>query len=362
MPTAEERGLGCKILPIGAGEKSVEPHVRLGGILPSNFIVPSWRGRFDSMFNRRSDVIRANIEDQGPQDSCVGMGLAVQQTATEGVKISGHDIFRQIKAVDGDPDGWGASISDGQMVLVRSGAAEKALVNDDPYVSKAQYRSQADVTAAIIANRSRHKVRSPFYVPRTLMRETLLQHGIPVVTSTMWYKQDNEMNDGRMRMPTSVSVGGHCFACIGWVTHHGGLVELVMVNSFGADWGGADGLFHVPMNGVQNRLGNGYVALDIVPDVAELVAAYEGKDVAAIGTPDLYRIVGGRKKKYPNEVAWWLAGNAFGQDTFDISSTDLALIPDGGIMTPADVPAMLNVSNTKMAEIVRQIRQHYGQS
>lgn len=359
MPEATERFLGCRIAPPGPSEKSIEPHLRLGAALPENFLVTAWKGAYSPSWQRISAFVRARILDQGPQDSCVGHGTGVLEGAKEGVKMSPRDIFRLAKSVDGDPNGWGTTIAAAMQAVAQFGAAEDALINDDPVVTKEQYRSQQDVTPQVLQNRSRHRGRQPFFGPRARIREMLLQYDLPVVTSCMWHVQDNRMPDtGIMRPASSEAVGGHCFACVGWLTRNG-VPHLIMVNSFGPDWG-ADGLFFVPLDGTEQRLGNGYMALDIMPTTAEVVALYEGRDVKVIGTPDLYRVTGGKKRKYPNERMWWMAANAFGQDTFDISATDLAALPDGGEMTPADVPPTVTVTREKMAEIIRQIAQHYG--
>lgn len=343
----QERALGCRLEP--PTSPSVEP--MLGGApLPEQFIVPAWRDCFGASFETLPAVLGPRILDQGQQDSCVGHGTSVQKSAQEGVLISPRDIFRLAKKYDGDPNGYGTSCGAAQDALVKDGAAEDSLVDRNPNVPRDQYRSVADVTPEVLASRAKHKGRSPYFVPRTLIRQTLIETGIPVVTSSGWYSQDNAIGmDGMMRLPTSGYIAGHCFAAIGWVTR-AGKTCLVMVNSFGAGWGNS-GVFYVPLDGTENRLGNAYVTLDVAPDLAAIVAKYEGKDVRS--GVDHWRIQGGKRRRYPNEIVWWAHGRLFGIDVFDIDAGDLAIVPQGPDVT-------IEESQFKTRELVRQIRQHFG--
>lgn len=365
----QDRGLGCVLSP-DQSTPSVEPHL-VGGPLPEQFIVPAWRGCFDADFKPIPDKIKARILDQGQQPSCVGHGTTVQKSAQEFTPeelqsmlklISPRDIFRLAKKYDGQPDTWGTSLGAAQDGLVNDGAAEDTLVNRDPNMPQDVYRKEADLTPAVIENRKKHKGRSPFQVPRTLIRQTGVQYLLPIVTSLMWYAQDNRIGaDGIMRMPTTSAVAGHCIAWIGYIfvidMTSGSPVRVrvdVFVNSFGPSWG-ACGLFYVPEDGTINRFNNGYVTLDMPSDVAAIVAKYEGKDVIVAGKPEIYRIEGGKKRHYPNEIVWWASGRLFGVDIVNIDGVELDVLPVGAEVTIDEAPF-------KTRELVRQIRAFYGKA
>lgn len=321
----------------------------LGAVeLPESYIVPAWRDCFDDDFNPIPEKIRARIMDQGRQPSCVGHGTSVQKSAQEGVLISPRDIYRQAKRIDGDPDGWGTTLAAAQDVLVATGAAEHSLVDPNPNVSSLVYLAD-DYSDEVKENRKAHRGTKPFRVPRTMMRQAMLEYGVPVVTSLMWYPEDNRIGrDGVMMMPSSMNGLGHCVSSIGWT----GRLGTVMVNSFGQDWG-ADGLFYVKGD-VINRFGNAYITLDIEHDLALIIAKYEGKDVKVAAKSDHYRIQDGKRRKYPDEITWWAHGRLFGIETFEIGQDELDALPEGDDMSVTEAPFATR-------ELVRQIRQYYGQ-
>jgi hypothetical protein len=347
MPEQIERALGCNIRP-DIETPSIEPHLAAGGELPENYIVPAWRDCFDADFNPIPEKIRQRILDQGQQPSCVGHGTSVQKSAQEGVLISPRDIFALCKKYDGEPNGWGTTLVAAQDALVNDGAAEDALVDRNPNVPQEVYRKDTYATPAIKENRAKHKGRRPFRVPRTMLRATLRQFEIPVVTSTFWYQQDNAMpKDGIMRLPETNGIAGHCIAGIGWLKRGD-----VYVNHFGSEWG-FNGLFFVPQDGTQNRFNDGYVTLDMPEDVAAIVARYEGKNVRVTGKPEHYRIEGGKSRHYADAFAWFSFGNLFGIDVFEISPDEMEVLPVGPAITIDEAPF-------EGRELVRQVRQTLG--
>lgn len=348
-----DKGLGLVATPPSGGTPSVELILGVPGALPEQFVVPAFRGWFDTSFQ----VIPGNVAvtDQGPIPSCVGHATAHQKSAQERVRISPRDIYRQAKRLDGtnDPTSYGTSFAAAQDVLTKNGAAEEKLVPDLPNVPLADYVSLTDVSEVVTWNRGEHKGKSSFFVQRTLLRQTLLQTEQPIVTGCQWYAQDNGIGtDGIMRLPAGTVIAGHAFACIGWVIRPGVGECLVMVNSFGKGWG-HHGLFFVPTADVLNRLYEGYVAVDIGITLAELLRRYDGKNVMVPGTPDIYRCELGVLRKWPDEITWWAFGNLFGFDVYEIPSAEFDAIPKGIPMDIKDAPF-------RTRELVRQIRQHFG--
>jgi len=126
-----------------------------------------------------------------------------------------------------------------------------------------------------------------------------------------------------------------------------------MVNSFGPNWGD-NGLFYVPVKDVINRLTSGRIAVDRTNELSSLLAKYNEKNLQVTGSPDIYRCELGVLRKYPDEITWWAFGNLFGIETYDISFVDFEHIPRGKNMD-------INNAPFRTKELVRQIRQHYGQ-
>lgn len=344
--------LGCH-LGVDIKTPELPPNAALGaGPLPSQYIVPGYRGYFDENFQEIGPKIEPDINDQ-QVDDCVGQGCHVLLTAQEGAVSSARDNWRLAKRLDGYPlEGFGTTIWAGLDAYVLSGVAEERLVPSNKPMTRTQYLGLGDVTEEIKENRAKHKGKQPYYVARNRAMETIYLTKMPMVTSTMWYAQDNQIGaDGLMRMPTSNSGMGHCVACIGWVLRMvDGALEtvLVMVNSFGPKWG-RFGLFYVPVRTTLPRFGNFYTVLDEDTDPIALRAKYEGKNVIVAGRPEHWKIEGGFRRQYPNEIVWWSHGNQFGVDTFQVVPDELEAFELGPDMTLGP-----------WAELIRQIRGHYG--
>lgn len=351
MPEIEERGFGLINEPPSASTASVEVLLGAEGPLPEQFIVPAFRPWFDDQFNVIQEKVA--IKDQGSKPSCVGQSTAYQKGAAEGVEMSARDIYRRAKRLDGtgDPLSYGTSLAAGQDAVVL-GAAEERLVPEIASMNLGQYVSIEDVSQEVANNRSERKGETYYFVPRTVLQATLFSTELPVVTSCSWHQGDNAIGaDGMMGMASGNVIAGHAFVCIGWVKRQGAPC-LVMVNSWGKFWG-HHGLFFVPLKDVINRLGNGYVGVDVKPKLADILKKYSGLNVKVPTDPRVYRIAGGVKRHYADEIVFWAHGNLFGHDVFDISKADLALVPKG---PPMDI----NEAPYRTRELVRQIRQFYG--
>lgn len=351
MPSPTLEILGCR-LAFDAKTPELPQVAGFLGAFPAQYIVRSHRGYFDANFQEIGPKLQPVITDQD-HDDCVGHGCHVLKSAQEGVKVSPRDGWRLGKRLDGYPlDSFGTTIFAVLDAYVAEGVAEERLVPSKTGMTRAQYLSLADETPEIIANRKRHKGLQPYFVPRTRAQELLLSTDLPTVTSCLWYPQDNAIGaDGLMRMPMTGSGTGHCVACIGWVLRLvGGVLEtcFVMVNSFGPGWG-RFGLFYVPMKDVINRFGNFYTILDEETNPTLLKAKYDGKNVIVAGRPEHWKIEGGKRRQYRNEIEWWSHGNLFGIDIFELVPNELDVFEVGAPMGLGP-----------KAELIRQLRQHYG--
>lgn len=350
-----QRPTGCRLEPPAPGL----PHVRqiLGDpgsvVIPDQFIISAYRHAFDADFNPVPNAV--HIKDQGQHPSCVGQAVSRQKEAMEGMEMSARDVYRLAKHADGtDPLSWGTSISVAQSVLEKTGVAEESIVPEPPSEQPlADYVSLADVTQAITDNRATHKAKSDYAVPRNLIEQTLFQTDMPVVTSCEWYSADNDMPNAVMHMPTGTDVGGHAFCICGVVRRPVGRC-LVVFQSWGPDWGD-HGFFYIPLADVINRLGNGYVSVDIAMDLAQVLAKYSGMNVKLENASGIYKVDNGTLRHYPDEITWWAMGNLFGFDTHNILPAELILIPVGKDMSIDEAP-------WRTRELVRQIRQFYGKT
>lgn len=344
---------GCRLEPPKPGTNHVRQILGAPGAtpIPDQFVVPAFRRAFDDGFLPMPGAV--HVKDQGQRPSCVGQGVSRQKEAEEGVEMSARDVYRQAKHLPGeDPLSWGTSIQGAMDVLDQSGAAEESLVPEQPPLAPLSgYVDLSDASPAVLAQRAQHRSSSSYFVPRTLIEQTMAETGLPVVTSCEWYSGDNDMPSATMQMPSGSDAGGHCFCVCGVVRRAAGRC-LVAFQSWGPDWGD-HGFFYIPLLDVVNRLGNGYVSVDIAPDLAAVLAKYSGLNVKLENDPRIYKVDSGKLRHYPDEVTWWAFGNLFGFDTHNILPAELAVIPPGADMAIADAP-------WRTAELVRQIRQFYG--
>lgn len=326
-----------KDFPLG----SVMP---LGGDLPENFIVSAYRHLFDENFRPIPEVIRANIRTQY-HDSCTGEGLAYQNSNFDR-KLSARDCFRQAKRLDGfGVDSYGSTLNASQDAYMNGVATEETVAQPGPEMDRDEYVSLDDVTDEVVSDRQKSK--SYYSVGRDQFRQAMLSTDKPVQTSYLYHTGDREMrtNGGVMDMASGSVITGHCQTMFGWIGDRN-----IFFQSWGPDWG-ANGLMYVPQE-VMVRFGMGKVTIDLPKDLGRLLRQYDGKDVVIDG--DFYRCEYAVLRKYPDEITWWAFGNVFGVDVYEIPRADFDAIPKGRDMSIADSPL-------KTRELVRQIRQHYGQ-
>ena len=362
MPEDHAYHTGCRLTPPPSKMRSVEPLLG-GAAMPKGFAVSAYKAALSFDANGEVTVMKGKvkIKQQWGRPSCVGQSTSAQKGAQEGKEISARDVYRQAKRLDGsgDPESWGTSLWAGQDALV-DGCADEALVPELPAAaSTKEYVSLGDVTPEVEASRDENRAApTPYTVPRTLIAQTLLEIDIPVVTSLPWYSNDNLVgHDGRniLGLPSGNDPQGHAIAIVGKGFRFG--VEcLIAVNSWGDGWG-YHGFFFIPLVDVLNRLGNGYITVDIKESLAELLARYNGQDVSvrrADGSGiDLYRCELGVLRHYPNEIVWWAHGKLFGFNTLEMRRSEFEAMPKGADMRIEDAPFATR-------ELVRQIRQSVG--
>ena len=365
--TNDIRELGFLDVPPPASARSIQPLLSAAsaGALPDQYIVPAFRHWFDDQFrpipenvNTLKDGAVMN-RDQGQIDACVGFAFALQKSSHEGMPISPKDVWALTKELDSQrgytKSGYGATAWSGADAIA-AGVASEAIVPSSVAGKTREQYMEVSTASEVVADREKHKGKTPYFVGRDLIKRTLIDTGHPVATSCQWFEADNEIGRNGsapfMTMPTGENRGGHMFGIIGWL-RYGGVEGYVVPNSWSKAWGW-NGMFLIPTeNGVTGRLGNGYVHVDKDDNIAELLHRFDQKNVRLVGTPDLYRCELGVMRKWPNEIVWWSHGNLFGFDTFDITPDELAAIPAGPEMKIEDAPA-------KTRELVRQIRQSVG--
>lgn len=343
---------GCVIEPVPSGVPHLD--VFLGASsseLPDNFVVSAYRNAFDENFNPIPGKFK--VKSQLAIPSCVGESTAYAKAADEGVEISGRDAYRLAKRKDGTNNvlSWGTSIAAALDAQIDSGVASVSTVPDNTDQSLEKYVSIDDVDADVVADRAKHKTKNYFFVNRNEILATVYRVDRPLVTSSQWYQSDNGMAGNTMRAPMGQSLGGHAFCVIGWRTRNG-VKQAIVPNSFSDKWGD-NGFFYIPFDGTEMRLGNGYVSVDVPSVLLDVLKKFDGKNVQVMGDPRIWRIEGGVKRHYSDEIVWWSFGNLFGYETYDISFSDLELIPVGKPMDIEQAP-------WHNRELIRQIRQFYG--
>ncbi len=349
----EQRALGCRIQPFHG-----IPHIKpmLGATpLPANYIDPAFRHLFDDNFKPIPELAKAFVKNQGQRPSCVGQSTSYQKGAEEGVAMSGQDIYRQAKANDGtDPLSYGTSLQDGQDAVV-AGVCEYSLAPEVAAMSLADYVDMTKVTSEQAANRASHKGLRNFAIDRNQFQQTLIQFGVPIVTSLTWYQSDNNItSSGIMSPPTGQSVGGHAVCLIGWITI-AGVVHLVFVNSWSSAWGD-NGFFYVPLT-LLTRFSEGLVAVDVT-DLVALLAKYNDKCIKTASSPAVYHVQNGVKCQFPDEICFWAFGNLFTSSdpsnmVYTVTDAEAATIPNGPLMDINNAPAQTR-------ELVREVRAYYG--
>lgn len=359
-----EYATGLVNSPAPLGAVNIEPVLGTAD-LPENFIVPAFRHWFDDGFSPIMDKVNTMSDgaklarNQRAVDACVGFAFALQKSSVEGKPISPRDFWSRTKALDaerGHPkEAYGASAWAGADSGV-NGIADEALVPGDPGSMDRMLYMTVDETEAIRASRRVNRGERAYYVTRDNIARAVFETRHPVATHCTWYRRDNAIGRGgnppTMTMPEGDNVGGHMFSIIGRITY-GGVPCLVAANSWSETWGWF-GMFLIPETDVIDRLGNGYVHVDKdQATLTELLARYNEKDVALMGTPDLYRCELGVLRRYPNEIVWWAHGKLFGIDPVDITREHFDVIPKGPDMSIDEAPF-------RTRELVRQIRQHFG--
>lgn len=297
-------------------------------ILPDNYVVPYYRHWFDSNFNVIPSEVQ--IKFQNGFGSCVNQATSRQKESQEGMELSARDLHIYCKAHDNLSYTEGTFLRTAQNGLVDVGIAEEKLYPEvhKPEITFEQYIDESLVPENVRYNRELHKSESYFSVNGfDKIRDTLYQRGVPVVTSSTWYKGDNNMSpDYIMKMPSGKNVGGHAFCVIGWKTVNG-IVYLIVVNSWGNGWGD-NGLFYIDEPIASTRLNSGWVTVDIEKDLAKILQKYSNKIVKEINKSNIYLINSGKKQLFPDEFIFWSNGYDF-NNVVIIDKEDLDLIPIG---------------------------------
>lgn len=357
-------GTGLLNVPIPEGAVNFGPALGLSPDLPKQFIVPTFSHWFDGLFNPIPDKVNTLINgekldrNQKWLDRCVGEAFGLQKTSYEKTFISSKDTWKVAKDIDRDNgyplENYGATAWAGATALV-NGVASESLVPSEVKGTRAENLNGSWVDGSVISERARFSGNRAYYVTKDKFKQTLFTIGHPIATYCEWYSGDNVIgmngNSPMMGMPSGSDYGGHMFPIIGWIIYQG-IECYVVANSWGNEWG-YHGLFLVPLNGVVGRLGIGFVHVDKQQRLlADLLAQYDGKNVRIPGKPEHYRCELGVLRKYPDEIVWWAHGNLFGFNVYDIFQEDFDLIPKGIDM---------RIEDGKDKELVRQVRQFYGQ-
>ena len=197
-----------------------------------------------------------------------------------------------------------------------------------------------------------HKISSHWNVSKRGDVLKLLDDGKILKTAILWFTGFNQGGGFASRgflMDKFVgySVGGHCFACKGYILGFkgvgpdnkiiagaGGRDVYVFQNSYGPSWGltivddngvAHRGLFFATMDFFDKEGWAFKATMDTPVDVAKFINDYNGKNVKCIEESGIWLIKGGQKHKYSTPAALAKSGT----DPFVVSQDILNKTPTG---------------------------------
>lgn len=320
----------------------------VSGLLPHvederDFLFQDLGGIFDyKPLHDVHEIKTLSVKDQGTLNTCVWNSYTAAREVDEGVILSPRSIV-QFAANYGYLRGNGfSSIREGQEVGQKFGIAEERLYPN--LMLDWQSYSRFNLTNAVCENALSHRAKSYFWAKTKSEILKALDENRPIHTGTDWYSSYNM--SGGLRAPFTlpwrrgVKIGGHAFIMVGYDLRPGRGV-FKFQNSFGKGYGD-EGCFYVRIDDWLRDQIPGAVAVDLDTDtLKDFLARYEGKDVRTANSSTIYRIEGGQKRPYPDEVTFYAWGGRFGEKekTFEfISGSLLDRVPSGSPLEPFQSP------------------------
>lgn len=320
----------------------------IGGLLPHvsdprDFKYSDLGGWFDYKPKHKSLVLPMfEVKNQGSLNTCIWHSYAASRENTEGVTLSPRSIVLYAKGKGLLRADGLSTLREGQQAGKDFGIAEEKLVPNDllPWGSY----SGLQITTSIRENATKHRSKSYFVVRGRNEWLKALDDGHCIHTGSDWYSSYNMATGFKapwvLGWRKGWKVGGHAYTCRGYDLSEGRNL-LRFRNSFGPSWGDS-GDFYARMSDIFNEEMIGYVSIDLEGDnLVEFITSHANKDVKSNTRPSIYRIEDGKRRPYPDALAFYAFGGQFppADPTFEqVSNTLLDLIPEGEPMMPENSP------------------------
>ncbi len=274
-------------------------------------------------------------------DACVGFGVAEQKTVQEGKKISPRVIWGKAKKFQ-QYKGWGTYISYALKAVTHDGSTDYGMVDESVSMDRDKYMRIADnMTKEQNENALKNRAQSYWVVKANdweLAMRTVFTEGLPLITSSLWYRSFAKTNKGFLPKPSGKALG-HCYIFKGWKTEKKTRrIILVFQNSHRKSWG-SKGDFFIYLDEVeQYKIGTFFILKDIPKDMAKLINKYNGKLIKTKNNSRVYSVEKDTVRWITNELAFWLftKTNRGWGDIEIISQSELNSFRKGKNITPND--------------------------
>jgi len=273
------------------------------------------------------------VKNQRNFNTCVMNSATAQKEADEKVELSVRGLVT-IARREGYVQGNGYSaLRDIQKCVQKFGIPEARLLPE----ADVDWEAYSDVnllTPAVLANAALHKSKSYFTTKDRNETLKMLDEGRILHTGMAWYQGFNM--GGGFSWPWLISmikgflVGGHAFDIIGYDFDYQGNKVYKLLNSYSTGWGDK-GYFYAEMDFLDKVGYERYVQVDMPPEVAAVIASYQGQFVKAPGSPAIYFVTQGKRHLFP-DMDTFLAFGGRSKGYTEIPAVALDAIPDDSVM------------------------------
>lgn len=285
--------------------------------------------------NKKHIIKTLSIFDQKFLNICQWCATTTQKEVDEKKRLSKRLMVckgRDLGYISGN--GF-SNLRSGQKTMQNWGMVEFKTVDE----TINNWKDYTNLNSSLYDNRaSKHKIASYWAVSSRNDILKLLDKDKVLTTGMRWYTSFNQ--GGGFKYPWVInktiekkgySIGSHAFAVIGYDLDYNGKEVYICQNSYGSAWGDS-GKFYIEMSYLDNAHHGFYTNLDeIHKGLGEFMTVYDGKNVKGKGDNGIFHIQSGKKKPYPNWLAY-LSFNGFRRGYTEVDKTLLDEIPEGDIM------------------------------
>ena len=272
--------------------------------------------------HEKYEIKTISVKNQYPINNCVFQATTTQKENDEKVELSARSLTGLAKRAGLISGNGFSNLRTGQLMLQKHGILEQKDLPEGNMDWSVYSRGWVDTEKISI-----HKTKSFWKVNSKNEIYKLLDDDRIVTMGMNWYTGFNQ--SGGFRAPWKVNgrvglyVGGHALAIKGYDGDY-----LIIQNSYGADWGdGGDFYLHVDYAIGFIKKWGAYTNLDIPKNTAKFLSKYNNKSVKGNRSNEIYKIKGGKKRKYVNMEAF--AKNADPVSYATVDQGELDLIPEG---------------------------------